>query len=86
MSWRLAPRSYERPGRPGARWWVSATAMVALALAAAYLLDPENGRARRLRLTGRARSLAPWKLAGRGAADTSGGWPEEPPPDVDSEA
>jgi hypothetical protein len=61
--------------------------MAATVILAAYIFDPVRGRARRMQLAGRARSLVPGNLLDRGAAspDTPGGWPEEPPPDVDSE-
>lgn len=55
MSWRISTRRNPRPGRPGLRWWVSVGAMSAVAVAAAYLLDPELGRSRRTRIAERTR-------------------------------
>ncbi len=58
-----------------------------MALLAAYLFDPERGRERRTRLAERTRALVPGSPfhTGTPGADSSQGWPEEPPPDVDSE-
>lgn len=87
MSWRLSTRSDPRPGRPGLRWWVSAGVMAAAAFVAAYFLDPQRGEARRSRLVQRTRALVPGNPLRAGWPDfgPSGGWPDEPPPDVDSE-
>ncbi len=54
MSWRTTTRTYARPGRPGGRWWLGAGLVAAGALALAYLMDPEQGRARRAELAGRS--------------------------------
>lgn len=84
MSWRISTRTEPRPA---ARWWVSAGLMAATAVVAAYFFDPQRGRARRLRFAQRARPLVPGHLLQAGGPDAgaSTGWPEEPPPDVDSE-
>jgi hypothetical protein len=84
MSWRFSTRTQPRPA---ARWWVSAGIMAATAAVVAYFFDPQRGRARRIGFSQRARALVPGHLphAGEPDAGVSQGWPEEPPPDVDSE-
>jgi hypothetical protein len=84
MSWRISTRAEPRPG---ARWWVSAALMAVTAGVVAYFFDPQRGRARRIRFAQRARPLVPAHLLhpGEQVAGASQGWPEEPPPDVDSE-
>ena len=69
--------------RRDARWWLAAAIIAASAAAASYLLDSEQGRSRRLGLVQRARSVL-YLPASAAAAEER--WPEEPPPDVDSEA
>lgn len=42
----------------GRRWWLGAAVLAATAAAAAYFLDPQNGRARRIRVVERAGHIA----------------------------
>lgn len=96
MSWRLKTRTDPRRRRSGARWWMGATLVAAGALVGAYLLDPERGHGRRNRIAERTGHLVgttrrrishqiPFVSQGEEAAE-SAGWPEEAPPDVDSES
>lgn len=55
MTWRMQTRVADR--RRG-RWWLGAGFMVGGAVAAIYFLDPEHGRARRIRFTERATHAA----------------------------
>ncbi|HUY73751.1 MAG TPA: hypothetical protein VMW11_04505 [Candidatus Dormibacteraeota bacterium] len=96
MSWRLHTRIAPAHPRSRARWWVGAMFVAAGAFVGAYLLDPVRGQARRSRIAERTEHLA-----GRARARISGAmpflnqgedaerpstWPEEAPPDVDSES
>ena len=42
----------------GKRWWLGAAVLAAASAAAAYFLDPQNGKARRIRLVERSSHLA----------------------------
>ena len=42
----------------GKRWWFGAAVVAAVSAAAAYFLDPQNGRARRIRVVERSGHLA----------------------------
>lgn len=42
----------------GKRWWFGAAVLAAASAAAAYFLDPQNGKARRIRATERAGHIA----------------------------
>ena len=61
--------------------------MAATAFLTVYFFDRERGRARRIRLAERARALVPGNpyRAAEPEAGSARGWPEEAPPDVDSE-
>ncbi len=96
MSWRLKTRTYPRHRRSAARWWMGATLVAAGALVGAYLLDPEHGHGRRTRIAERTGHLAgstrrrisrqmPFVSQGEEARQPAA-WPEEAPPDVDSES
>jgi hypothetical protein len=96
MSWRLRARTDANHARSGARWWMGATIVAAGALMGAYLLDPEHGHARRMRvvertgrLVGRTRMRISHAMPFAGRSDAATGpaaWPDEAPPDVDSES
>ncbi|HSP08987.1 MAG TPA: hypothetical protein VLU92_05265 [Candidatus Dormibacteraeota bacterium] len=75
---------------------MGATLVAAGAVAGAYLLDPARGHARRVRIAesteraaGRTRArisrAMPFMKMGE-EAQQPGDWPEEAPPDVDSES
>ncbi|HUZ87933.1 MAG TPA: hypothetical protein VNF26_13370 [Candidatus Baltobacterales bacterium] len=71
---------------------MGATLVAAGALVGAYLLDPARGRARRVRmaestarLMGRTRARISRVNQGEGSQQPAD-WPEEAPPDVDSES
>ena len=96
MSWRLTTRNAPPHPRAGARWWMGATIVAGGALVGAYLLDPARGHARRARivestrrLTGRTRTritrVVPFTKKS-GKSHQPADWPQEPPPDVDSES
>lgn len=96
MSWRLRTRKAPPHPRAAVRWWAGATLVAAGALVGAYLLDPVRGQARRTRiaasterLAGRTRArisrATPFMSRGEGSQQPAD-WPEEPPPDVDSES
>lgn len=96
MSWRLNTRSAPPHPRARARWWMGATIVASGAVVGAYLLDPARGPARRARivestrrLTGRTRArisrVVPFMKESEGSQQAAG-WPQEPPPDVDSES
>jgi hypothetical protein len=91
MSWRMKTRTDPRHRHSGARWWLGATILATGAFAGAYLLDPLKGYDRRARLAKRlqvpgtaARNRAAAMAAK--AESESEDWPEEAPPDVDSES
>ena len=42
----------------GKRWWLGAAVLAAASAAAAYFLDPQNGKARRIRVVERSSHLA----------------------------
>ena len=85
MSWRLKTRTAPRHTHSRARWWMGATLVAAGAFAGAYLLDPLSGHERRMRVVARTRRLM-GRDGPRDAAAESETWPEEAPPDVDSES
>ncbi len=85
MSWRLRTRTYPRHRGSAARWWMGATLVVAGAMAGAYLLDPLRGHERRMHVVERTRHL----VGSSGRPDRAREletWPDEAPPDVDSES
>jgi hypothetical protein len=97
MSWRFTLRSSRRGDL---RWWISIAAIASLAAGMAYLLETREGRGRRIRISqrtgvGAVKSFlhlpgtpAPNKtadLVASAEASSEERWPEEPPPDVDSE-
>lgn len=96
MSWRLNTRNAPPHPRAGARWWMGATIVAGGALAGAYLLDPVRGHDRRARivestrrLTGKTRariSRVVTLTKGNGGSRQPAEWPQEAPPDVDSES
>lgn len=49
----------------GKRWWLGAAVLAAASAAAAYFLDPQNGKARRIRLVERSSHVA--RIAGHRA-------------------
>jgi hypothetical protein len=76
-----------RSERFDASWLIVALGVATSAVAAAYLFDREQGKARRGRLAqrfGRVDSLI--HLPASPESVVGDQWPEEPPPDVDSEA
>lgn len=96
MSWRLNTRTAPPHPRAGARWWMGATIVASGALVGAYLLNPVHGHERRARivestrrLTGRTRArisrVVPF-TKGKAPSHQPADWPQEPPPDVDSES
>ena len=85
MSWRLKTRTYPRHRGSGARWWMGATFVAAGALVGAYFLDPVRGHERRARVGAKSRTLVR-RNGRREEAFQSETWPEEAPPDVDSES
>jgi hypothetical protein len=85
MSWRLRTRTAPRHRGSGARWWMGAALLAAGALAGAYLLDPIRGHDRRMRVVESTRHLGRG-TGSRGGLTMPGDWPEEAPPDVDSES
>lgn len=96
MSWRLNTRYAPPHPRARARWWMGATIVAGGALVGAYLLDPARGHVRRARivegtrrLTGRTRArilrVAPF-VKDNAPSHRPSDWPQEPPPDVDSES
>lgn len=96
MSWRLKARTDPIHVRSGARWWMGATIVAAGALVGAYLLDPDHGQARRTRvvertghLVGRTRMRISHAMPFASQSEEAAGpaaWPDEAPPDVDSES
>lgn len=89
MSGRLPATSVSRHGF---RRWISFAAIAGTVAGVAYLFDPREGRARRERISQRTVRLfddmasnARLRLS-RQVASPAERWPDEPPPDVDSEA
>ncbi len=96
MSWRLKTRTAPGHRRSALRWWMGATLVATGALVGAYLLDPERGHARRARVAESAGPLVrktrsrishePPSVSRGKDVEQPATWPEEAPPDVDSES